>query len=87
MLEFDNYFLIIYVCMSLVAFMVIVFKPTIKTNKILIVIFGIIWLFLFGFRHFDVGSDTRAYLFSYDAYLSSDGAYSIDQYKDFGYFL
>lgn len=87
MLEFDNYFLIIYVFMSLVAFMVIALKPNNKTNKVLIVIFGIIWLFLFGFRHFDVGSDTRAYLFSYDAYLSSDGTFSIEQYKDFGYFL
>ena len=73
--------------MALVALINIIVKPSDKTNKILIVIFGIFWLLLFGFRDFEVGSDTRAYLYSYNEFLFSNDTLNFENSKDLGYFF
>lgn len=87
MLEFENNFTYLYIIMAAVAFVVIVLKPSLKTNQFLVVIFGLLWILLFGFRDLDVGSDTRAYIFAYDNFLSNSGSTASEEFKDFGYYI
>jgi len=87
MLDFEYYFMLLYIFMAIVAFFVIILKPNKKINSSLVIIFGIFWLLLFGNRHFDVGSDTNAYLYEYDAFLSNAKNYSFSDYKDIGLFV
>lgn len=87
MLEFENNFTYLYIIMAAVAFIVIVLKPSLKINNFLVVIFGIFWILLFGFRDLDVGSDTRAYIYSFNNFISSNGSITSEDFKDFGYYI
>ena len=85
---FESLYILIYAIMFLISFFVINSKSiSRKTNIILIIIFSFFWLFLFGTRSFDIGTDTNNYVLSFELFIQKGVNVGIEDYKDLGYFF
>ena len=56
-------------------------------NLFFIIIFSIAWACFFGFRDFNIGDDTNAYLYSFHEYIMYPKLELTENIKDFGHLL
>lgn len=87
MISFEDFYILIYGLMAIVTLFFINGNSSKATNIIFVIIFTVLWVILFGFRDFSIGSDTQSYLYSFNDFIQNKNHIDYKDYKDFGYYL
>lgn len=87
MISFENQYVLLYAFMAITALFFIKGSASKTTNVIFVVFFSVLWLFLFGLRDYEVGSDTFTYINSFSDFSKYKNYFNYQDFKDFGYYL
>ncbi len=87
MISFENLYVLLYALMAIIALFFIKGSASKTSNVIFILFFSLLWLFLFGLRDYEVGSDTLTYVNSFKDFQQNRNYFNYQDFKDFGYYL